>query len=133
MRPTQHAPSAAGDMILTQPESAFGIAVDTDGHQAYTVTLRADRLPRRRGARYVGWAATPELTEWVRLGELGEAGQTSGQIAWNKFLAFVSEETEPELERWSGPIILRGISPSGRLHTMAGHGPFEDVSCQLIY
>lgn len=30
---------------------------------------------------------------------------------------------------WAGPVILRGMSRSGRMHTMAGHGPFEQERC----
>ncbi len=48
-------------------------------------------------------------------------------------MVFVSEEATADVQRWQGPILLRGLSPSGRLHTMAGHGPFEDVSCQQVY
>ncbi|MCG8469681.1 MAG: hypothetical protein MJB57_16000 [Gemmatimonadetes bacterium] len=133
MSPTQNAPGGRGSMTLTQPASPFGIHVAVDGQQTYRVAIRVDRLPRRRGSVYVGWVATPQLDEFVRLGTIGETSRVEGSVAWNQFLAFVSEETDPEIERWSGPIVLTGLSPSGRLHTMAGHGPFEGVSCQDYY
>ena len=90
-------------------------------------------MRRRRGASYVVWAAKPELDEFVQLGVLGPSGQLTGREAWNKFMVFVSEETDPGVERWEGRILLTGLSPSGRMHTMAGHGPFEDVNCQQYY
>ena len=30
---------------------------------------------------------------------------------------------------WTGPIVIRGMSRSGMMHTMAGHGPFEEENC----
>jgi hypothetical protein len=34
-------------------------------------------------------------------------------------------------ERWQGPVVLRGMSRSGMMHTMAGHGPFETEPCAV--
>jgi len=133
LRPTQNAPGGRGDMQLSAPPSPFGLTVDVEGRQTYRVLVRVDRLRRRQGASYVVWAATPELDHVVRLGVLGEGNEASGPVSWNKFLVFVSEETSPDVERWAGPILLSGISPSGRMHTMAGHGPFENVTCSNIY
>ena len=97
------------------------------------MTVQVDRLRRRQGAVYVVWAAVPELDEYIQLGALGESNALTAPLAWNKFMVFVSEEANLEVERWEGPILLTGLSPSGRMHTMAGHGPFEDVSCQQYY
>ena len=134
MRPTQQAPGSRGSMVLTQPTSPFGVTVDSEGHQTYDVTVRVDQLRRHATRHYVVWAATPELDQVIRLGVLGEDSQVTGPVGWNKFLAFVSEETEADVEIFSGPILLTGLSPSGRMHTMAGHGPFEDANCaDFIY
>ncbi len=129
MRPTQQAPGSRGNMVLMQPASPFGVTVDVDGRQAYDVRVEIGQLRRRPGSSYVVWAATPELDRSVRLGVLGPDGRVTGRIAWNKFLVFVSQESDPDVDTWSGPILLTGLSPSGRMHTMAGHGPFEGVSC----
>src|SRR5690606_28569277 len=91
-------------------------------------TLNATGLGARTAA-LVAWAATPELDRVQRLGRLDEAGRLDARITFNKFLVFVTEETDPDVERWRGRILLRGISPSGRMHTMAGHGPFSGESC----
>lgn len=133
LHPTQHAPGARASMTLTQPSSPFGIRVDVDGRQTYRITVQVDRLRRRQGASYVAWVATPELDQYQRLGTIGDANRLEGSVGWNQFLVFVSEETNPDLEHWSGPIVLTGISPSGRMHTMAGHGPFDEVRCADIY
>ena len=71
-----------------------------------------------------------------RLGalEVGEAERVSGfsgEVGWNKFLVVITLEPEddPEAATWSGPIVLRGMSRSGAMHTMAGHGPFQEENC----
>jgi len=129
MRPTQQAPGSRGDLVLMQSASPFGVSVDADGRQTYDVRVEISQLRRRPGSSYVVWAATPELDQSVRLGVLGLDNRVTGQIAWNKFLVFVSQESDPDVATWTGPILLTGLSPSGRMHTMAGHGPFEGVSC----
>ena len=130
---TQSAPGSRGSMVLTQPGSPFEITVDADGFQTFDIEIQVDQLRRRNGAVYVVWAAKPELDEYVQLGTLPEDNRLVGQVAWNQFLVFVSEEASADVERWQGPIVLTGMSPSGRLHTMAGHGPFEAMNCQLYY
>lgn len=133
LRPTQSAPGSRGSMTLRVPPSPFGIHVDAEGRHPYEVVVQVERLRRRPGATYVAWAATPELDAHVSFGPLPEDGRISGTVSWNKFLVFVSEEPAADVERWRGPIVLTGLSPSGRMHTMAGHGPFEDVNCQQYY
>ncbi|MXW66679.1 MAG: hypothetical protein F4Z72_06685 [Gemmatimonadales bacterium] len=130
---TQSAPGSRGSMTLTQPGSPFEITVDDGGFQTFDVEIQVDRLRRRGEAVYVAWAAKPELDEWVQLGTLGEENRLTARLAWNQFLVFVSEEASTDVERWQGPIVLTGLSPSGRLHTMAGHGPFEAMNCQLYF
>ncbi len=130
---TQSAPGSRGSMTLTQPGSPFEITVDEGGFQTFDIEIQVEQMRKRRGAVYVAWAAKPELDEWVQLGTLGEDNRLTGQVAWNQFLIFVSEEASADVERWQGPIMLTGLSPSGRLHTMAGHGPFEAMNCQLYF
>ncbi len=130
LRPTQNAPGGRGSMTLVASESPFGIAVDGEGRHAYVVTLTIEQLRRRDGTHHVAWAATPELDQVVRLGVFDETRRASGPVSWNKFLVFVTEEPDPDVDRWTGPVLLTGLSPSGRMHTMAGHGPFEGVNCQ---
>lgn len=133
LRPTQNAPGGRGRMVLVQADSPYGIAVDAEGRHRYDIRLEVERLRRRDGASYVAWAATPELDRVARLGVLGPDNRVEATIVWNKFLVFVSEEAGPDGERWAGPILLTGLSPSGRMHTMAGHGPFEGVACADYY
>ncbi len=130
---TQSAPGSRGSMTLTQPGSPFEITVDEGGFQTFDIEIQVDQMRKRRGAVYVVWAAKPELDEWVQLGTLSDENGLEARVAWNQFLIFVSEEASADVERWQGPIMLTGLSPSGRLHTMAGHGPFEAMNCQLYF
>ena len=36
---------------------------------------------------------------------------------------------DPSAQRWSGPIAFRGMSRSGLMHTMAGHGALQQENC----
>ncbi len=36
---------------------------------------------------------------------------------------------DPAAETWSGPVALRGMSRSGMMHTMVGHGAFQQENC----
>jgi hypothetical protein len=132
LQPTQSAPGSRGSMTLLMSRSPYGVTVDANGSFAYEVTVEALQLRRSPGFSYVVWAATPELDRVAKLGLLEESNRVTGRVSWNKFLVFVSRETSPDAEAWAGPILLTGLSPSGRLHTMAGHGPFEDADCQYF-
>jgi hypothetical protein len=127
--PTAHANGARGVVAMRFAESPFGVSVTDDGRHLYHADITTTALAPHAGETLVVWAATPSLDQVRKLGSLSEAGTLSGTIAFNKFLVFVTAESSPDVERWAGPILLRGISPSGRMHTMAGHGPFQGESC----
>ena len=126
--PTAHANGARGRVELRFAPSPFGVTVTARGHHLYDALLTTSGL-RPDGSSLVVWAATPELDQVQKLGVLDANGALHGRIAFNKFLVFVTAEASAAVERWSGPILLRGISPSGRMHTMAGHGPFQGEPC----
>jgi hypothetical protein len=126
--PTAHANGARGAVAMRFAESPFGVSVTDDGRHVYHAEIRTSGLAAA-GDALVVWAATPSLDEVKKLGTLSAAGTLAGTIAFNKFLVFVTAEASADVSRWAGPILLRGISPSGRMHTMAGHGPFQGESC----
>lgn len=130
--PTAHANGSSGTVRLRFADSPFGVTVTADGHHLYDAVLTTSGLAGRAEALVV-WAATPELDQVQKLGTLDTHGTLSGRIAFNKFLVFVTAEPDANVARWTGRILLRGISPSGRLHTMAGHGPFQGESCGGIF
>ncbi len=121
----------SGTGNVTYAASPFGVSVAPDGSYRYDVRMTFQRLPEPRRGTYVGWATTTEVDRIVRLGTPEPDGSIRGQVSWNKFLLVVTLEAEndPEAAAWSGPIVLRGMSRSGKMHTMAGHGPFENEKC----
>jgi hypothetical protein len=126
--PTAHANGARGRVDLRFAPSPFGVTVSPDGHHRYDALVETTGV-RPDGRALVVWAATPDLDRVQKLGTLDSAGRLAARIAFNKFLVFVTAEASADVERWAGPILLRGISPSGRMHTMAGHGPFQGEPC----
>ncbi|HEX7117725.1 MAG TPA: hypothetical protein VF212_03000 [Longimicrobiales bacterium] len=127
--PTARANGASGTVRLRFADSPFGVAVTRDGHHAYDAAFAVVDLPPVADAVLVAWAATPALDRVEKLGMLGPDGTLEARVHFNKFLIFVTAEPSADVDRWSGPILLRGISPSGRMHSMAGHGPFAGEPC----
>ncbi|NKB87833.1 MAG: hypothetical protein GKS06_06390 [Acidobacteria bacterium] len=121
---------AAGLARVNSTGSPFGVAVTSSGR--YSVDLAVSfrgLVPRARD--FAVWVATADLSEIHYIGVLDEAGNLKAEASWNKFLVIVTLEAngaEPG-ESWDGPIVFRGMSRSGRMHTMAGHGPFQAEAC----
>lgn len=112
-------------------DSPFLVSLADDGSYVYAIDLRLEgmRLPRR--GTLVAWVTTPDIDRVRRIGALDEHLRASGTVAWNKFLVVVTHEAtdDPTQATWSGPIAFRGMSRSGMMHTMAGHGPFQKENC----
>lgn len=111
--------------------SPFDVAVSDDGTFRRRVRLDMRGLRAAPRGDYVAWATPPDLDPVVKLGALGEDMTLTAHVAFPKFLLVVSLEEDPlEVEdRWSGPIVHRGMSRSGFMHTMAGHGPLRGEPC----
>lgn len=129
MSSSGRAPGASGTVRIRLASSPTGLALTGDGSYRHEVRVEAEGLRGGPGVHHVAWAATPELDRHLRIGPLGEDGAASGEVTWNKFLVFVTAERRPDPEAWSQRILLSALSPSGRMHTMAGHGPFSGEPC----
>lgn len=125
---TERAPGAKGEARLRPAPTPFGLPVTVDGRVVWTAEVMAEGLPAPAslGAYtvFVAWAATPNLDEVRRLGALAHESAT-GEVAWNKFLIFVSAEASATADRWSGPIVLRGMSASGYMQNFSAHPLFN--------
>lgn len=122
---------AGGWGEITFTPSPFGVNLTPEGDYLRDVAISVSGLkPAARGS-YVAWVTTPSLAQTTRLGVVGADGAASGQIAFNKFLLVISleEDDGSSSKRWRGPIVLRGMSRSGAMHTSAGHGPFVVENC----
>jgi len=108
----------------------FGVAVAPTGEYLHDLDVQVQGLKQPTAGGYVVWATDTNIQEVVRLGVLDESLRLQGQVAWNKFLVVITREPAGEpADKWQGPIVMRGMSRSGRMHTMAGHGPFEAEPC----
>ncbi len=109
---------------LRLPASPFGIAVTADGHQRYDLTLITDSLPEPHSlgafTRYAAWLAPMTLAEFLPLGDVTNGESPLGESSLNQFLVLISaegpaKETPGARVGPSGPVVLRGQSPSARL------------------
>ena len=123
--------NASGVGEVNFSRSPYGVALADDGSYLYDFTVRFERLKPARGGAYVVWTTTPALDEVALAGELSDPVRFAGKVAWNKFLVVVTLEPafDPAATMWNGPIVIRGMSRSGMMHNMAGHGPFEQENC----
>ena len=122
---------ATGTGRLTFATSPFGLALSPEGSYRYRVALTVERLAAPPRGAYVVWITTPTLDRVELVGELDERRSIEGMVDFNKFLVVITLEDafDPAAASWAGPIVLRGMSRSGMMHTMAGHGPFEQENC----
>lgn len=134
LHPTGALPSArnaSGRAEVSMDDSPFDVALTPEGRFRRRVTVHVEGVRTREGETLVAWVAPPDLEPLVRLGALDAEESVSGVVGFNKFLAFVTVEPadRTSADRWSGPILLRGMSRSGRLQSMASHGMFEPEPC----
>jgi FtsP/CotA-like multicopper oxidase with cupredoxin domain len=125
--PTARAGTARGAAVLSPARSPFGISVAADGTAIYAVSIEVEGLPPLPpGSRDVAWAAPPSLAPVRRLGDLVAGAPLRATVALDKFLIVVTREAgraeagEAPLAGgdgvgWTGPVLLRGTSPSMRL------------------
>lgn len=132
--------SARGVGELLFAPSPFGISLTADGSYLYRLRLTLEGLPVRRNHEYQVWITTPEVDRVESLGSLSGDGTLLGEVSWNKFVIVVTLEptTADGAERgakemWTGPIVMRGMSRSGKMHSMAGHDPFQDQESCAAY
>lgn len=120
-----------GRADVTFAPSPFVVSVDRDGSYTYDLHISFQGLKPPQRGRYVAWVTTPQIDRIERVGTLDAQGKASGRVRWNKFLVVVTLETDddPDQEIWSGPVAFRGMSRSGKMHTMIGHGPLQEEKC----
>lgn len=129
---TTDARGATGVARLARAPSPFGMSLTPDGHIRYLVHVSVRGLPANASvydgaASYVAWATVPNLTLARRLGVIGADGTTTGEVAWNKFIVLVTAEkavtrvAADTAPHWTGPILLRGPSPSTWMQRFQSH------------
>ena len=133
--PTRRVPGtsrAVGYADVTFDESPFSVAVTAAGYYVYDLEVVVDGLPMLPGKEYVLWITTPDLQQVDRIGPLVD-GRAATTIVMNKYLVVLTLEPADQIASiWSGPVVMRGMSRSGLMHTMAGHGPYEGEPCAVF-
>ncbi len=111
--------------------SPFSISLGPDGSYVYDVSVSVERMRAPRNGRLVAWVTTTEIDHIERIGTLDEDLRATGKVDWNKFIVVVTLESgdDPNQTMWSGPIVFRGMSRSGMMHTMIGHGALQQENC----
>lgn len=121
MVPTAAYEGARATAILNRPSTAFGIAVTRDGRQRYRIDLDVAGLPAAPdGMAYVLWSMPLTLNPVTPMAIVGNGAMTAGDVSLNKFMLLVSLESLPSaglagLTERTGPLVLRGRSPSARM------------------
>lgn len=132
LSPGAAVPGARGNARLLFADSPFGVAATADGRLSYDVRITAQGLPDPGTLgtyrAYIAWEVTTELTEWHRLGVVGNGTTTVGQADWNKFLLVVTAEPDSATTTHSGPTVLHGTSPSTWLQRFLTHPLFRGIS-----
>ncbi|MDG2283160.1 MAG: hypothetical protein P8L45_08550 [Longimicrobiales bacterium] len=111
--------------------SPFSVQLSADGSYAYDLHVSLDRMNVPREGQLVAWVTTPDIDQIVRMSALDEHLRASGRVDWNKYIVVITLEAsdDPDQEIWTGPIVMRGMSRSGMMHTMVGHGALQQENC----
>jgi FtsP/CotA-like multicopper oxidase with cupredoxin domain len=113
-----------GTVELGRAESPMDVAVTATGSQRYDASVVLERLPEPASLGpytvHVAWVAPPSLEPMVNLGAVHNGRNHLGEIAFDKFLIFISAEPSAEVGDRQGKLVLRGMSPSIRMqqHSM---------------
>ncbi len=118
--PTPDLAPAGGVGFLRWDPSPFGVSVTRDGSHRVRLDLEIEGLPDPGALgdfrNWVAWVTTPIMDPVVRLGEVGNGRfRDLGPVTFDKFVILVSAEAVPDPETRTGPLGLRGASPSTRI------------------
>ena len=132
LRATSRARGAAGVGKLLPAHSPFGFPLTAEGFPVYDLELNLWGLrpppSSTPSATYVAWLTTPELDRTEKLGPVEPSGSFRfGVSTMNKFILMVTLEASADVVKRRGPIVLRGISPSGLMQSFASHELFDNM------
>ncbi len=115
---TQRGGDATGVVELSRPWSPFGVTVTAEGRHRHELTAWIAGLPDPATlgpyAAYVAWATPLVLDPVVKLGEVRNGRNDLGEVAFNKYLVLVTAEASADVSERTGPLVIRGRSPSSR-------------------
>jgi hypothetical protein len=124
---------AKGMGDVTFASSPFGVALSAIGTYVLNLDLQMQNVTLEEGKSLVAWVSTPQIDQIKLLGRFDEDLKVFGSTDWNKFLVVITLEpaNSPLGATWTGPVVARGMSRSGLMHTLAGHGPYQTEPCAV--
>jgi suppressor of ftsI len=118
--------SGWGEMLPVT--SGFGLALDREGVVRWRLAVRVSDLPAPavldpEARAWIAWATGPNLVPEIRLGEVTSGSGpgadpglvAAAEVALDKFRVLVTAERDPGTPIRTGPVGLRGDSPSMRM------------------
>jgi len=126
LEPSEQWAGGRGSADLALAPSPFDMALTSDGHVLYDVTITVSGLPPApAGTKYVAWLANGDLGEPRLIGTIGADGKVAGHVSYNKFVILVTQERDPLTDHWNGKVVLSGFSPSTYLENYAAKELFS--------
>jgi FtsP/CotA-like multicopper oxidase with cupredoxin domain len=125
--------SASGHLALDIAPGPFSIAVTREGVHRYRPRLTLSGLPAASAispdARgYIAWVTTPRYAEWTSLGAVANGVTGLPEVALNQFVVVITAERDLAVREPSGPVVLRGGSPSTRMQPP----DFQELSVGVV-
>lgn len=120
LTPTPRARGAAGRVHLRRAETPFPVAVTRAGHPRFAPVAEITGLPDPATlgpyTTYIAWLTAPTLAPTRKLGAVRNGTVPLAEIdGFNKFLVLVTAEADANVSERTGPLVLRGVSPSSYL------------------
>ena len=134
---TRRGGDATGVVALSRPWSPFGVTVSAEGRHRHELTAWIAGLPDPATlgpyATYVAWATPLVLDPVVKLGEVRNGRNDLGEVAFNKYLVLVTAEASAEVSERTGPLVIRGRSPSSRMeaHDLLAMAPAAESATDV--
>ena len=131
--PTNRVGGASGNIRLVRPQSPFGVAVTAQGHHRNELHFSIQGLPDPSSLgdynTYIAWISPLSLYPIEKLGTITNGLHTLGEASLNKYIVLITAESSNAASEMSGPIVLRGRSPSSKLeaHDLLAIAPAAEI------
>jgi FtsP/CotA-like multicopper oxidase with cupredoxin domain len=109
------------------------VSVTADGVHRFLPRLILHALPSPESVApaarvFVAWLTTPLFSEWISLGAVANGENRLPEIALDKFMLVISAEPSAAVISRTGPLVLRGGSPSTRMQPP----DFQELSAGIM-
>lgn len=109
---------ASGILEMHGLPTPFDVSVTRDGNYIYSLTALVDGLPEPSTLGdytvYVAWATNLLVGNPKRLGVVTNGRVDLGTLDYDQFRVLISAEPSADVQDRTGPLVLRGTSPSAQ-------------------